>query len=63
MSIGDMVARIRAEYHLACIDINDALYQLKIVDGDKTEDRQKKHTMAIFNDPRLIEAIAKMKKQ
>ena len=63
MSIGNFIVRVRAEYHLTCIDINDALYQLGLIEDDRMEELQKRHTMAILNDKRMMEEIAKMEKK
>lgn len=64
MSIGNTIAKIRFLYHLTSVDINDALYQLGIIDDDTCEERQKQNVLAIMEiAPRLpkdfIESLKK----
>ena len=55
VSLADAITNVRFQYHLAAIDVNNALNQLKLRSNEKADECAKKHTMTIFNDilPRL----------
>ncbi len=54
-SLPDVVAQLRFQYHLAAIDTNNVLNQLKLRTDEKAEECAKNHVMTIINDilPRL----------
>lgn len=56
MSIGETIAKIRFEYYLTMVDINDALYQLRLINDETCEKRQKRNCLEILKiAPRLPE--------
>lgn len=55
VSLPDVVAQARLQYHLEAIDVNNVLNQLKLRKDEKAEMCAKKHVMTIITDilPRL----------
>ncbi len=62
MDLPTKVAKARYVYHLAMIDVNNVLNQLKIRNDESAEEKGKYHTMTILNDvlPRLGYDVEKM---
>ncbi len=65
MDLPRKVAKMRYNYHLAMIDINNVMNHLHLINDEKADEKAKLHAMTIFNDilPRLGKDVKKYSKK
>lgn len=56
MALADIVAKILIHYHANCVDITNCLGQLHLISDEEWEERNKKHVMALIQNPQINKA-------
>lgn len=53
MELAKIVANALIAYHVTCIDITNCLGQLHMISDEQWEERNKKHFMAMIENPQI----------